>query len=178
MSRPLSAATHKQSGPLIGHCDFAAAASRPRDLFPRCVWRQGVWDHINKPCLWEGRPVRRGPGRQGRAGLGGGGHSLSRLLRDMGEKVIRRTFGGLGLDRGWGLGAEGFPCSGRLGAVSCYGKEIPYQPFRQPRPVFWRWGFRLTIVSSEGQIRQKGLDVQQVGIRWDRRQDLLIHSNS
>lgn len=60
-----------------------------------------MWEHIHKHLHWEGQPVCRGPGRQKRAGqvLGGGGHLLSCLLREVGEKVITRAFGGLGLDR-------------------------------------------------------------------------------
>lgn len=42
----------------------------PYDLFLRCVWRQGMCEHINRRCLWEGQPVwrvrgdRRGWGRE------------------------------------------------------------------------------------------------------------------
>lgn len=60
----------------------------PYDLFPRCVWRQGECEHINKHCLLEGQLGRRGPGRQERAGDGGGDQILSSPLWEVGEKVI------------------------------------------------------------------------------------------
>lgn len=73
----------------------------PYDLFPRCVWRQGKCEHINKHCLLEGQPggreeeTRSCPATVGR---GRKGHHTG-------------TFGGLGLDRGRALSMEGLLCS-------------------------------------------------------------------
>lgn len=56
--------------------------------------------HTQTPSLGRTACVQ-GPRQAGEgwAGGGGGGHLLSCLLQEVGEKVITRTFGGLGLDR-------------------------------------------------------------------------------
>lgn len=67
MSRPLSAAMHKQSGPLIGQRDVAVAASQALGLISMLCFETGVGEHINKCFFWEAQPVWRGLGRvQGR----------------------------------------------------------------------------------------------------------------
>lgn len=60
----------------------------PYDLFPRCVWRQGKCEHINKHCLLEGQLAWRGPGRQERAGVGGRDQILCSPLWEVGERAI------------------------------------------------------------------------------------------
>lgn len=67
MSRPLSAAMHKQSGPLIGHRDFAATAAQSLGLLSTlCLETRHVQAHNTSYVF--GRSVLKGPRKQGRDG--------------------------------------------------------------------------------------------------------------
>lgn len=86
MSRPLSAAMHKQSGLLIGHCDVAATASQSLGLISMLCLETGMCEHINKcffgeDSLWVWAEDR------------GGNQILSSLLWEVAEKVMTRRFG-------------------------------------------------------------------------------------
>lgn len=80
MSRPLSAAMHKQSGPLIGHRDFAAtAAQSPRLLSTPCLETRRAQAHTTSRVFE--RILLKGPGRRGRDGATAGvGMSQARSL--------------------------------------------------------------------------------------------------
>lgn len=82
----------------------------PHDLFPRCVCRQGMREHINKHRLWEGQPARRGPGTQERAGLGGP-PPVSPALGG-GRKGHHTDTWRSGSGRKWELSTAGLPPSG------------------------------------------------------------------
>lgn len=88
MSRPLSAAMHKQSGLLIGHCDVAATASQSLGLISMLCLETGVCEHINK-CFFGEDSLCGGVRARDR----GGDQILSSLLWEVTEKVMTHRFG-------------------------------------------------------------------------------------
>lgn len=76
---------HKQSGPLIGQCDVAVAASQSLGLISMLCFETGVCEHINKCFFWEDSlcgGVWAGCRREG------GDKILSTLLWAVGGKVV------------------------------------------------------------------------------------------
>ena len=163
VSRPLSAAMHKQSGPLIGHCDFAAAASRSLWLISTLhLETRRVWAH--KQALSFGRTAGgEGAGEAGEGWRWGGDQILFSPLWEVGEKVIT-----LGLLEDWVWTGGGrwaqkvyLISEGESPQLLQLERRFPCVTFRQQRTVFGRWGLWLPSVPSEGEIRQRGCS------RWE-----------
>lgn len=80
MSRPLSAAMHKQSGPLIGHCEHAATPA-PSPGLPSTLCLETRHAQAHKTSSVFRRTVLKDPGKQGRDGaIAGVGMSQARSL--------------------------------------------------------------------------------------------------